>query len=922
MNPGWKRALLEAYLGKAAAVDGGRTPEFVLGLPLRDRPPTRDEVVVALKTRLELLSQHPSAGSDEAEVVRQWIAEAAEALMGSATATEESLDDAVATVVAEEGVTPASVERLNRLARARGLGPGAVQASLSRLYGGSAPPMNAERVEPAEPATFDDPSPRAPAGAWSQAALVLGGFFAVIAISVCVLALAIFSTASGPRAAAKNAGPKAPAAAGTASPVAPRPADQAKPAPGAEGAAAAPLHPLAADAEPAELVRAMRRAADLSVDRPEEAVAAFERADAALRRAWIRLDAGERTAAVEAAVDVALRLASNPAAVERIVQASAGAAKPLTLTSAPLAPGDIAPCAWGVGMLARWERERELPSRVRQFIGRSLSDLLGVDRPSSPASFSVGAMLALRTMPLRLLGPQSAAPQPSTVPPAEAVEAYKAWEACVRAAANAEAPAARRDQLAEGTILDGLGRIMTQGPDADQDRAVFEVLAHAASSLRWRADEPARRRLLAWFDNRSVSVADLNALTAAIVTRSSAEGVDLTMVLPPAAGEGERAALRESYAKAWSLRTPGGPTGEQLRGWASVARTELAANVEAQNPLESLRRAAILARVWQAAMLRARGDQSGAADALAISVPAARAMKLAEDKPAELIRRELDNEDSWAVTYLREKLAPGKLALLRQLESVGVAEIRQIDADVLAEAALTPGTFEVQSLAQRVLLRYTENAEAIHAVLKTLPRAGRSASIGSVIQRFAGPTAVGWQHERFPAEARRGLVERLMEALATGSAMIAVDRLGVHLAEAYAAASGKSGTPITPDLAGQAALSAATDLARQLREQAAANAPNEHAGITLAQLDQRQAARQTVARGLLQQFAAQQVACVELQAYILCAQLPARAAGAREIVTQLHELRRKDEHIFQQFEHTEAAMVKLWLLRLGEEGGT
>jgi hypothetical protein len=85
------------------------------------------------------------------------------------------------------------------------------------------------------------------------------------------------------------------------------------------------------------------------------------------------------------------------------------------------------------------------------------------------------------------------------------------------------------------------------------------------------------------------------------------------------------------------------------------------------------------------------------------------------------------------------------------------------------------------------------------------------------------------------------------------------------------------------------------------------------------EIERRRGGRMALARGMVQQFEAQQVSGVELMAYVVGTERATDAARVADVLAGLTRARQAAAHIFEQIRAAEAATLRLWLIRLGEE---
>jgi hypothetical protein len=867
--PEWKRPRLTEFLGPSPNGDGYATPESVLNLRQGVRV-NQHTIARAMQARLQALAEHPQADSPEADMVRRWIADAGYDLLQAHQ--DAAVIDAAAGLGANDD-DPGGRERF-------------VTSS-----------------EPYAPVRRSKPR-----GRWWVLPVA---FVATAGLSAGVLWLAVsgLPLVAPPTGGGAAAGP-GPTAAPTAS--APGPAQSATvPLP-----AEAPVSPtVVATAEArdgAGLLRAMRQAADAALKSPAEGLVALKQANALLEQRWAEQTPGERTATLDALLEAMLRVAADPAAAREAIAPLLERANILANPEQPVRGPELAPLAWSTGVLLRLERERELPRKLTDQIGVALRDLLGAERASSGQAFPLGAVTALRNVPMRLLMPTAPAVDR---PPSQLLGDFQQWERLVRAALASDADPQERERLAESVVLDGVQRVLINGPDADADRGVYEVLSWLAASRRWREGDPARQRLLVWLDEPRISSADLHAFTQAIVGRSSAEGVDLTMVLPPAAGFDERSRLRAAYARVWGLDAS---AGSSPAAWTIQARERLAVSNDDQPPMEVLRRAAWLAAINRAVWLRSGGQVGEAEQVLTAGAAALRDLTLPSNPQAGPLAGRVETESGFAARFVQERNPARQVDLIRELDA---GAWTAADAEIITEQALLSGAQpEVRLAAQAAVEKAGAQPTVVHAAIKLLPRVPRSAANAAILEKVAvGAPTVGWQHERWPAAIRSALVERLLELLAARGTLVTIDRLSLEFAYTYTVAAGEKGTLDIPvDQAGTVASDAAERLWRLLRSRASQVAPNALSPLTLEAIDQRLAGRLLAGRSGLDRFAALQASAVEAMGYVVSAENPSRAALVASVINRMGEERRQAAHIFGQLHAAEAAMLRLHIIASGE----
>ncbi|MBL9030864.1 MAG: hypothetical protein JNM80_04055 [Phycisphaerae bacterium] len=655
----------------------------------------------------------------------------------------------------------------------------------------------------------------------------------------------------------------------------------------------------------ADLPRAIGRASEGLATDPEHAGAEFERLATLLSREWPGLARDGLAASNDAVIDYLYHAGSAGRGVESAVGLLAAWSGWLA-PSASLTDDRLAPAVWSAAMLHRVLRERDLPAQARSIAESALRDLDDRGRSPSDASFEASVVAVLSAVPGRLARPGGGAD----------VDA-KAWS---RWATIVDAVSLHSPRVRSPLMLAGLEALLAEGPEPNASPGASEAIGLLIGRQTWRAGDDGRRWVLRWFGDRRISVADLNAVTSALATRSSAEGVDVTMVLSTSASEAARAALRDRYARAW------GAGDEVARGAVAadlIARAEevIEASRSATDDAGQLAATARLARLHDAFSWLWRGDGSEAAAILAsLSTPIDQAATPGRME-GQAIRLSL-TEGAWAEQYLGLRQNPKQRLDKLASANFGPGDIGATDAEVIAGEAIFGTPVEVRTKAAEIVRQFRLSPAMINAVLERLPRippgsaAGR-AVIESVVQR----QLPGAKDPTWGLVARRLLVQSLLEAMAAESPRAAIDRLAVVLAISYRSIG--SPVPLTTDQrlspSQPRAAEAAGSAWARVRPSADLVAPTGTIALSLRAIDQRRAGRLSQARGPVQEFGAEQVSLAELMGYVVGSERPAQAERAAQIVEELIRERRSAGTIFEQLLATERAMVHLWVLRLKEE---
>ncbi|MEK6701049.1 MAG: hypothetical protein AABZ53_02220 [Planctomycetota bacterium] len=646
-----------------------------------------------------------------------------------------------------------------------------------------------------------------------------------------------------------------------------------------------------------------------------DAATRFEAVAAAARSDWIAWSADELAGVLNQIVEFMYRSSGDPGVTRRA----------LSVLSAPLALGEteapsadrIAPAVWSAGVLARLLNERDQRAAVlgpaRLALGAA-----GVVLGEKEQDFNHGASVAALALAPRL------AKDPS-------VESWTRWLAVTDALSQGDAPAKGR------FVAVALEAILSLGPEPSAAKQTFDSVVLLASSLSWRVDENTRPWLMRWFDMSSLSSADINAVTFAIAARSSAQGVDPSMVLSATSGNADRAELRAKYAKAWSLSGAADRT-EAAKKWSllladlladkppqeaapSASSNTAATPIDVQPTTRLLMRAQVFSSMSEAAAAIFAGKSDRASAIIAdVSAPAkAAAAKLVSKGSSALFAPE--NDGVWAAKYLASMAnGPVRVEMLQQVLPAGA--LSPVEAEIVVTEALRGSPASVRILARDAAKRHGSEFAVVNAFLElvpTIPIVSDNADLLEIIARGRLPNlrAPTWRQA-----ARRILVERLLELAAGKGEYAVIDELAALMGDSYKSrvllADGSVTGATSANLIDAPALaSLAQGFAAQWQREAEHLLPSGGEHATLASIRQRAAGRASLARGAVQEFAAAEFSACELMAYTLVAEAPARAETVRVIMVDFTASRRQASHLFEQIHAAERAMARLWALRLG-----
>ena len=896
-------AAVERSVGGVAAGQAGPGKTVAVVIPVAEEGP----LPLAEEGGSVVPAPLPLAQASVAPVVMQSVGSAGPAPLSPAM--DQLVRYAAHAVASGETAGPVLLARLVQMASGLGQPPAvAEQAMRLFLQQGLAPPLNAP---PAAAAGTGGGQAEGGRPSWAPQATVaaaasasrgpwLGVAVGGATIVVLLIITAIWFSALLGRSDEQTAGP-APAPAAPVAPVAEgETAPSVLPQAGRSGRAVTDA--ITGVVEAGEVRRQIRSAAQQLQD--GNSAGALRGLAAAARSAgisWLSHTPPERLVIVNEIIDVLLLLPPDRTtlAVVDLVPISGG----------PLSSTGVLTETWTAGTLARLSREREASPGLLTPAVERLVELTGRAAGPGGAVWPAGAAASLAGMPGRLVAGQS---------PEASVAAGATWEQAVRAIWSVPSglPEAGADQataarLAENVLLDGIERLLVTGSEPSDDRAMYDMLFAFAARQRWRSDDGSRERLLRWFADERVSGADLHVLTAAIVGRSSAEGVDMSMVLAAGADAAARQVARAAFAQAWGLERAAG--GRAARGRMYQRLDEAAARSASLGaPDGDLRAVLNFAMVSRVGAGYVTGmDPGDVVDAATLPSGAAK-IRYTEGGGA-------NGDGEWAARFLSERSAALRLERLRELDTRG-SPLGPVDAEVLVEAAVL-GTADVRTAAERILPKFGSELTVVNGLLEILPRAPRRRSLMDTIAQVAQRPLIGVPPERWLFEARKSLVERALELMSTGDADVGrVDEMVIALAGHYQAMAGTaSATAPLENEASDALIDAAAALGALLRRQAEQLVPSREAPLRLDEVQARFQARMAAAVGPIQRFACHQLMIVETAAYITAISRPADAPRVAEVLAQMSASRRRATHIFGQLRAVEQAIAELWTI--AAEGG-
>lgn len=910
----------EAAIAGILGLDPGTDSAGLLGV---DPEHTDDgEIVAALNERLARVNSHRYGGTPLGDEARLALHAAAAQLLGnrrrgSGFVIEEDSQadlparwdrprqlppahlalqqDAVLALGAHGGWNATTMRHLSMLAHARGLTGDDLAVALTRLARQSGPALSSSpngSVEGDDGVT--DPGRFAPTDAGPSHIenndLALLGAMAVAVVLTLVAAAAVLiaipvmrsSGQAAQQAAQAEIQPEA------TTPEGPTPQQQARAIAEAERQAEAERTAAATpDTRIDTIVTDLRLAAERRRKGEASAQPVFERAVITLANNWPRVRPDQRQAALGLVIDHLYLVRDDELAIRRVVAFLTG---PLSEGSEPT----LAARTWQVGAVVRLNKEQDLPAAAVEGLRGFLLTQAPVEA-RAVSDFSAGVTVALRAELAALVGTNEFNADP---------DAWEAWLGAV------EGLVASEPQLGQRLMIAGLEAILLRGPEPTDER-VFQIVRRLVVSLPWRPEDESRSRLLAWFDDPAVTIADLHAVTNVLATASGAPGVDPTMVLPVLASSAQRSQVRDRFAAAWNVQSAIAH-GEVTSRWLDEARRHLESQPEDAQVARAVD-AAVSARLNTAAELLWQG-LANEADVMLLQLRDGLSVQASQTTAGtrSIYMASHSDPSPWALRYLEQRRPELQADLLDELMRGGPQHA--VEAELVTLAFLRGSTATVRDKASTILTGHASKPVVIAAVLEAFPLPGGEFRRRQMVEMVTGlrlPSGESWE-----LVARRTLVERLLQLLAAEGELARIDRAAGAIAEAYtrslsigSATSAQADNP--PELSAEL-------MWNRARQRADRVVPPATWPLGPGEVDRRLAGRTRLAQGRVQWFAAYQSALVEITLYNAAAERPSMAMRLSDVLTQMQEDRRDARGVLHQVSIVERARLEAWRLKLAD----
>lgn len=635
---------------------------------------------------------------------------------------------------------------------------------------------------------------------------------------------------------------------------------------------------------------------------PSEAIYRQWQADiGTIAVSWAIGDASTRNA-IDRAIAEALRAAADtPAVSDRLLRSLS----PSVSVSEPL---DLWRGTWMAGMLGLISSSTNLPpvvaDRARSVLEISLSQNL---RGAVPFQKAGDLWLEQRVGQLVQMLPFNEG----------AFDAWELWLSAERALGTGE----RYDaaiMFALRSILETEYDLSTPGPPVDAVGRLLDVALRTDSAI-------VRQRFLDFFDNQEITSRDLWVCTSLLAGDDRAGWFPDRLVVPEDADMALRWRMRDDLAKTWPVSASASASPA-----LNAARPEFDAN-EAENWL------AVVDAVIDAPIADDQASQlQQVVDASRLTTAAAALVAKIPEETRRLIREVADGsmrsavpsspprpgqpigaDGAWAAAYGElGKNTESRLESLRGLRAKAGTDMGPIDAALLVKEAYRGSPQEVRTVAQAIIQEMFKTGPSVAMqLLDQFADAPAIESISELIQTVTGQLLPGVRGSTWMSEARLALVQHALELRDSDGAPI--ESLMEPLINSYAdrlmLAKNDPSVTTTPSSPQEAA----ELLLRAMMTQAEFAAPLQPVPADLPSLQRRHNSRQALADGPIQMFVAQQLAILDVTAYLFVAEQPNLRDDALRILREHASTRARTASVLEQAVDIERATLELWRLRLG-----
>lgn len=891
------------------------SPETLLGLGHEEVSAASgvDRIFRALQHRLEAVSAHPLANTPQADQVRDALRAAARKYIdraGGLSIATTALQQAREIFMSAGELSDEVLARISALAESNGVEPQALMTAALEFQRESASvvvsrPSKKTRAPSRMISDFENPhGPRRSVQPAVRLLVYIGG--GVVAF-VGVITIVLMSTLE-------------PTSERASTPLAPDSVvSDAAPESIVEVRAEDPrTSPQATEStrivEWADQVRSVTNCVQMYETDPSGAVSAFIDTFRVMAVTWPDASRDEVFAASNGIVEFLFTIQDS----DRLDDVANAISAQSALRNGRCADGnDVRALCFATAISIRVLRESDQKPSARTILRESVVKVYGRDITPRELTFEAGIRAALHSVPRLLIS--------TMAEESEAQSMGDLWATWIDAIADVET---RDSATFDRTVCLALESVMLDAAEPDRNERTREAISLLARAMTWRKDSPARMAMLKWFESGEVSSADLQTLTSALATSSSAAAVNPAMVLSANADASARAELRRVYSNAWELVEASGDFTAEISKWTALARGVLEAMQTDSHALRMLHtvRCARLSAVAEALredVISAVPDDLDRADAMIVD----RINKIHES--GQLIVVDGGTDKDWCLRYLTETRSGSvstRISMLADFREMTSA----LNADILTHEAFKGAPEELRQQAIRIIRERSSDPLVINAVLRFQPKIPPNVDNLQLIEHITGVALPSYRHSSWRYECRRALVSALVRVLARESPIGVIDSIAASIADAYRSFRADSETieqgrdPAVPfgavDASDGDPRAAASELRMRLQIQASKAVPSGREHASLPAIDSSRVLRTESAEGIIQEFHAEQLACIDLLAYLIVAENPSNAAEVRGLIRSFEQSRRASAHILDQVNEAEITRLRLWMLRIGTIG--
>lgn len=601
-------------------------------------------------------------------------------------------------------------------------------------------------------------------------------------------------------------------------------------------------------------------------------------------------------------------------------------------------PNDIYSQVWSVGMLGVLMSETNLPARAASLIHeRSVREFRTVEFTGGENSFNQAAEKSL----VNLVDDMMVLLSDARI---NHVAMWKAWQTVAKTVIP---ESDKKDELICKTIQ----KLLITGPELAASEPTRMAMAVLLNDINWQTSANSRIFLLAWFDNPRISSEDLNVITSYIVSNSNITSLDETYILATAAASQARAAMRERYQQVWASvagASEGLLSDSDINFWFTQT-DKLIKNYVTDSDIDlQFVQLVMLARMNLAATLL---ESDKAKEALAIISESRRVISLAgvyDSSPGSSAASSVDvnnqattygQDGQWAILVAQAKQSNDRTLLVELIQSLANNsgtrnnDLGVIDATALAKLAIHGQSSTIRYEALQIIEQvFSRGPNTILTLADEIPIERHDSQLSAAVENIIGRDLPDSKLSDWYIAARFRLLEYVISLRGISGESAYINSMSRLLAETYqSGALTFSGSILPANAPNLSSASSETINNESSKMDPATEAYNcFDAWVQRAQLMQpikpvpaslpviirRYATRSELADDPISQFAAAQLAVLEIITFVTAAERPDYAPELQQILTETTIARTVAHSKLQQLIAVEQAISQVWMIRL------